>query len=104
MKSINKINAPSDTAALAHPEMTRRRFLRDTVLTAAGISTFGILSSKAQSPAGGKKLKLALVGCGGRGLGAVENFTDAAKLLGHDIEILALCDAFEDKTTAWREI
>lgn len=97
MKSMKQINTPSDTAALAHPEMTRRKFLRDTVFTAAGISAFGILSSNAQSPAGGKKLKLALVGCGDRGLKAVRNFTDAAKLLGHDIEILAVCDAFEDK-------
>ncbi len=60
MKSMKQINTPSDTAALATPEMTRRKFLRDTVFTAAGISAFGILSSKAQSPAGGKKLAATL--------------------------------------------
>ncbi len=89
------------------PEVTsisRRKFLRDTAFTAAGIGAFGILSSKAQSPAGGKTLKVAVVGCGGRGLGglsanlgALGNFQEAARILGHNVEVVALCDVFEDR-------
>ena len=88
------------------PEVTaisRRKFLRDTAFTAAGIGAFGILSSKAQSPQNSKTLKVAVVGCGRRGLGvlgprlgALGNFQDAARILGHNVEVVALCDAFED--------
>ena len=78
-------------------EVTRRHFMRDTAVATAAISTFNILSSRAQEAAGGEVLKVAVVGCGGRGNGALGHFRDAAKLLGKDIEVVALCDAFEDR-------
>jgi myo-inositol 2-dehydrogenase/D-chiro-inositol 1-dehydrogenase len=82
------------------PEVTsisRRKFLRDTAYTAAGIGAFGILSSKAQSPQSGKTLKVAVVGCGQRGLAALGDFQEAARILGHNVEVVALCDVFEDR-------
>ena len=77
--------------------ISRRKFIRDTAFTAASIGAFGILSSKAQTPASGKTLKVAVVGCGGRSRGALSNFQEAAKILGHKVEVVALCDAFEDR-------
>ena len=76
-------------------EVTRRHFMRDTAAATAAVGTFNILSSRAQEAAGRETLKVALVGCGGRGNGALSHFREAAKLLGKDIEIVALCDAFE---------
>ena len=39
------------------------------------------------------RLKIGLIGCGGRGTGAVANALDASE----DVEIIALADLFEDK-------
>lgn len=97
---MSNIKNPSNIIVPTTPAMTRRKFLRDTAFTAAGIGAFGILSSKAQSPSPGKKLKVALIGCGGRGEGALLNFLAAAKLLGHHVEVVALCDAFDDRAKA----
>jgi len=78
-------------------DITRRHFMRDTAAATAAVSAFNILSSSAQEAAGRETLKVALVGCGGRGNGALRHFREAAKLLGKDIEVVALCDAFEDR-------
>ena len=47
----------------------------------------------------GRPLKAGLVGCGGRGTGAVLNFLDA----GDDIQITALGDVFEEKLQTCRQ-
>ena len=90
-------NTPHNIIQPTSSSLTRRKFLRDTALTAASVGAFGILSSKAQTPAPGKTLKVAVIGCGGRSNGALNNFMGAAKILGHQVEVVALCDAFEDK-------
>ena len=41
----------------------------------------------------GKPIKAALIGCGGRGIGAAFNFLEA----GDDLSIMALADLFPDK-------
>ena len=43
------------------------------------------------------KIKVALIGCGGRGTGALGQFIAACKILGIEPEVVALGDAFEDK-------
>ena len=48
----------------------------------------------------GKPLKAALIGCGGRGTGAVFNFLDA----GNDLSLVACADLFEDKIDAFRKL
>jgi myo-inositol 2-dehydrogenase/D-chiro-inositol 1-dehydrogenase len=78
-------------------DMTRRHFMRNTAAATAAVSTFNILSSHAQEAAGRETLKVALVGCGGRGHGALRQFREAAQLLGKDVEVVAVCDAFEDR-------
>ena len=47
----------------------------------------------------GRPLKAALIGCGGRGIGAAFNFLDAA----NDVSIVALADLFPDKLEAGRQ-
>ncbi len=43
------------------------------------------------------KIKVALIGCGGRGTGALGQFIAACKILGIEPEVVALGDAFEDR-------
>jgi predicted dehydrogenase len=43
------------------------------------------------------KIKVALIGCGGRGTGALVQFIAACKILGAEAEVVALADAFEDR-------
>ena len=56
---------------------SRRNFLKGTTAAAAGLT----LSSLARSAhaAGSDKIKMALIGCGGRGNGAAENCLDGRR-------------------------
>ena len=47
----------------------------------------------------GKPIKAALIGCGGRGIGAAFNFLEA----GDHLSIMALADLFPDKLEAGRQ-
>ena len=49
------------------------------------------------------KIKVALIGCGGRGTGALAQFIAACKLLGAEAEVVALADAFEDRAMRLNE-
>ena len=76
------------------PPTSRRRFLH----TAAAAGLFsGALPVIGQTASAGKKMKLGLIGCGGRGSQAVENHLDAAKKVGVEIEIHAVCDPQLDR-------
>lgn len=106
---------------LSKTMLTRRGFLSGVASLGLG-STFGtsvLLSSCAdkekQTPLhpinelyipelpdkaiDGRPLKAALVGCGGRGIGAAFNFLDA----GNDVSVVALADLFPDKLEAGRQ-
>ncbi|MBI5830922.1 MAG: Gfo/Idh/MocA family oxidoreductase [Armatimonadetes bacterium] len=41
--------------------------------------------------------KIALIGCGGRGRGAVQDSLDAAKILGCQVQVVAMADWFRDR-------
>jgi predicted dehydrogenase len=49
------------------------------------------------------KIKVALIGCGGRGTGALSQFIAACKILGAQAEVVALADAFEDRAKQLNE-
>jgi hypothetical protein len=68
---------------------SRRTFLKGATAAAAGLT----LSSLARSAhaAGSDKIKVALIGCGGRGSGAIRNCLDADPA----IHVVAVADAFE---------
>ncbi len=42
-------------------------------------------------------LKIALIGCGGRGTGAVNDCLNAAKILKQPMKLVAVADAFEER-------
>ena len=75
--------------------LTRRHFLKNTAIAGAVVSTLPLFNIRAQGA--GRKFKIGLVGCGGRGTGAVANIIEAAKSLGHEIEIVAAADFFQEK-------
>jgi predicted dehydrogenase len=77
---------------------TRRSTLKATAIagTVAGLAG---LANAAQ----GNKVKVALVGCGGRGKGDLTNFLNACEILGLEVEIVALADAFRDQVMAHAE-
>ena len=71
---------------------------RDFVKGAAAISASSLLvNAGAVFAAGPEKIKVGLIGCGGRGSGALGNFLDAAKHLNLKVEVVALNDFFMDR-------
>jgi myo-inositol 2-dehydrogenase/D-chiro-inositol 1-dehydrogenase len=72
---------------------TRRTSLKTTALAGVTVGLAGIAANAASS---GKRVKVALVGCGGRGKGDLNNFLKACTTLGLDGSVVALADVFED--------
>jgi predicted dehydrogenase len=73
--------------------LSRRDFIGTSTLAATALATGGVF---AQAPAiGSGPLKVGLIGCGGRGTGALKDFIAAAKILGRDVEITGLGDMDE---------
>ena len=78
----------SDTKSLS-----RRGFLKAGTASAAGLALAGRLNiARAAHAAGGDELKIALIGCGGRGTGAVANCFEACA----NVKLVAVADAFAD--------
>ena len=75
--------------------MNRREFVKNAAFASAGTLA---LSNSRLFAAGSQKMKVALVGCGGRGKGALENFIEAAKHLDVEVEIVGLADFFKFRT------
>lgn len=73
---------------------SRRHFLQTA--TAAGLLTTA-LPVIGQNASAGKKLKIGLIGCGGRGTGALDNHINAAKSVGVEIELHAVTDPQENR-------
>ena len=74
-------------------DVTRRSFLKGSTAVTAGASTFIIIKPELVRGAGSERLKVGLVGCGGRG-------TQAAQQLLHgneNVELVAMGDIFEDR-------
>ena len=75
---------------MQNESVSRRSFLASSV---GGAAAFQIIKPELVRGAGNEKLKVGLVGCGGRGTQAVQNL-----LTGCDnVEIVALADVFEDR-------
>ncbi len=72
-------------------KISRRSFLKDS--TAAASSAFVIIKPELVRGAGQQMLKAGLVGCGGRGTGAVVNLLSGDP----NVELVAMADLFEDK-------
>jgi len=74
-------------------QASRREFLKTSgVLTAAGVGlASGLGISRSAHAQGSDLIKVALIGCGGRGRGAVEDRLD----VGDNVKLVAVADAFE---------
>ncbi len=74
-------------------EVTRRTFVKQSSLMAGGILAAPLSMNSMVNVYGDKKLKLALVGCGGRGSGAAVQALTADE----NVELVAMADAFADR-------
>ncbi len=72
----------------------RRNFLKGSVMATGGVMMAGLpASASAFVNPSAKKLKLALVGCGGRGTGAAVQALTADP----NVQLIAMADAFKDR-------
>jgi myo-inositol 2-dehydrogenase / D-chiro-inositol 1-dehydrogenase len=70
--------------------LSRRSFLKNTTTTAAGLTVLGTLGlERAVHAAGSDLVKIALVGCGNRGSGAVNDALHA-----ENVKLVAMADVF----------
>src|SRR5438552_9731464 len=86
------MNAPNTTPS--QPALNRRDFLKTTSAAIAGTSVLAGLSiERSAFAAGSDTIKLALIGCGGRGSGA------AGQALSTEgpLKLVAMADAFKDR-------
>ena len=74
-------------------EASRRNFCKNGALLSAGMLMPGLEMNAMVNVFNDKKLKLAVVGCGGRGTGAVNQALKADE----NVELVAMADAFEDQ-------
>ena len=75
--------------------INRRSFLGSTAMAGATLAASSAFAQTAGG--GGTKVKFGLIGCGGRGQGAVKDFLAACKIVGLEAELVAVADAFADK-------
>jgi myo-inositol 2-dehydrogenase / D-chiro-inositol 1-dehydrogenase len=72
---------------------SRRDFLKSSTAVAAGVALAGGLSfARSAHAAGSDELKIALIGCGGRGTGAVVNCLGSVP----NVKLIAVADVFEN--------
>src|SRR5262245_43921105 len=77
---------------------SRRRFIQGALagtIAAGSLSTLPIPAIAQER----RTIRSALIGCGGRGTGALRNHIEASKYCGLDIKVAALCDAFGDRSS-----
>lgn len=77
--------------------ITRRNFVKAATVTTAAIPAFNILGAQTIAGLNTNTIKVGLIGCGGRGKGALKNFIEAAKILGIETKVVAVADAFKDQ-------
>lgn len=73
--------------------LSRRRFLRTTSTAVGGALVAGLAVERAAHAAGDDKLRVALIGCGGRGTGAAKQ----ALSTNANLKLVAMGDAFRDR-------
>ena len=74
-------------------DLSRRKFVKSSTMTAGGVLLAPSMLSAKSFIKGNEELKLAVVGCGGRGTGAVSQALRADD----GVVLVAMADAFEDR-------
>lgn len=78
----------------SRPSVDRRSFLKtSSVVTAGTIAASTLASTRMVHAAGSDILKVGLIGCGGRGMGAAQDAMNADK----NAQLVAICDLFPDR-------
>src|SRR5829696_5832599 len=72
---------------------SRRKFIRQSSLLAGGLLTAPVLSRANYFAGSPGSIKIALVGCGGRGTGAAMQALQSKQ----DVKLVAMADAFRDR-------
>lgn len=72
---------------------TRRDFLKSTAVTSAALlaAQTTVFAQKSE------RIRVGLIGCGGRGTGALKDCLEAGKQLGLNLEVTAVADIFKDR-------
>ncbi|MCS6865256.1 MAG: Gfo/Idh/MocA family oxidoreductase [Gemmataceae bacterium] len=80
--------------------MANRRDFLKTTAAVSGVAIANNLSVAAYAGGGNDVIKVGLIGCGGRGMGAVRDILEAEKRINGDnpkVEIIAVADVFKNK-------
>ncbi len=74
--------------------VSRRGFIKTS---AAGMATVLAAKNVMFAASAPRKFRVALIGCGGRGTGALKDCHEAAKIIGAELEVVATADWFKDR-------
>lgn len=80
--------------------MNRRQFLKKSIGAAAVTTAFPAVLGQAASSF---VIRVGLIGCGGRGSGALRDVLEAGKIAGVKVEVVALAEMFKDRLEQARE-
>jgi myo-inositol 2-dehydrogenase / D-chiro-inositol 1-dehydrogenase len=95
--SVQRLSFRNRTYRIAtmseNQQPSRREFLKRSSATAAGLAlSSGLSLARAAHAAGSDTIKIALIGCGGRGTGAALNALSTKA----NVKLVAMADAFKD--------
>src|ERR1700712_1509438 len=76
---------------------SRRHFVKQTGLLAGGLAAAPFMSRANYFSGADDTIKIALVGCGGRGTGAATQALSTVQ----NVKLVAMCDAFRDRLDGW---
>lgn len=82
-----------------HPSTNRREFLAVSAVATGAALAGGLSVARTAHAAGSDVIKVALIGCGGRGNGAVNDCMNADP----GVKVIAVADAFEDRARGTAE-
>jgi predicted dehydrogenase len=77
-------------------DISRRDFIKSSATAAVSLAAVGVGTNRIYA-AGSGKIRVALIGCGGRGNGALNDCLNAGKHIGREMEVVATADWFKRK-------
>ena len=81
-------------SSVSTTKTSRRQFLKHSAIAGAAV-TAGLAATPAVHAQGSGKIKIGVIGCGGRGMGAAEQ----AMRTGKDVQLVAVGDFFKSRAT-----
>ncbi|MEW6357885.1 MAG: Gfo/Idh/MocA family oxidoreductase [Planctomycetota bacterium] len=81
-------------------DVSRRDLLKSAAIVIGG----AMAATKGEAQEQKKSFKVGLIGCGGRGKGAVRDSLAAGKALGIEMKVVALADAYQDRVDGARDM